>query len=124
MKVLVDESLQHELARLLNEAGHDAVHVADLGLRGAPDDEVLATGASSGRVLITADTDFGTLLALSNASGPSVVLLRGPGRRVVDRLPVILAVLQSVDAQLGLGAVVTVERSRLRVRDLPIHPQD
>jgi predicted nuclease of predicted toxin-antitoxin system len=122
VKLLIDESLQHSLAHTLTKAGHDVVHVVDLGLQGAPDVEVLAAAAVADRTLVTADTDFGTLLALSNASGPSVVLLRRPGRRVTERAEVVLAVLESVEAQLARGAVVTVERSRLRVRELPIRP--
>jgi predicted nuclease of predicted toxin-antitoxin system len=64
VKLLVDESLPHEPARILNEAGHDAVLVTDLDLNGAADDDVLAAAAETGRIVVTADTDFGTLLAL------------------------------------------------------------
>ena len=42
-------------------------------------DEVLAGAAREQRVLVTTDTDFGTILALSGAAGPSVMLLRGIG---------------------------------------------
>lgn len=122
MKLLIDESLQHALARVLNDAGHDAVHIVDLDMRGAPDEDVLSTAADDGRTLITADTDFGTLLALSNAAGPSVILLRRSGRRLPERAQLILTVIELVDAQLKRGAVVTVEGSRLRIRELPIRP--
>jgi predicted nuclease of predicted toxin-antitoxin system len=64
VKLLVDESLPHEPARILNETGHDAVLVTDLDLNGAADDDVLAAAAETGRIVVTADTDFGTLLAL------------------------------------------------------------
>lgn len=63
---LVDESLQRHVADLLVDNGHDAVHVSDIGLRGAPDETVLAAADEDSRILITADTDFGTLLALSS----------------------------------------------------------
>lgn len=120
MKLLIDESLQHDLARILTEAGHDAVHVVDLGLRGATDDEVLSRAEADARIVVTADTDFGTLLALSGAPGPSVALLRRAGRRAADRARALLTVLVLVDEQLSRGAVVTVEQARLRVRELPI----
>jgi hypothetical protein len=64
MKFLVDESLSTRVAELLQANGHDAVHVADLGLLGAIDPIVMQTAADAGRVLVTADTDFGELLAL------------------------------------------------------------
>jgi predicted nuclease of predicted toxin-antitoxin system len=41
----------------------------------APDQAILAHAASSGLV-ISADTDFGELLAVTGATRPSVVLLR------------------------------------------------
>ncbi len=123
MKLLIDESLQHELTHILTEAGHDAVHVTDLDLNGAADDDVLATAAQTGRIVVTADTDFGTLLALSNAAGPSVILLRRQGRRAPERAQTVLTVLKLVAGQLTGGAVVTVEGSRLRIRQLPIRPE-
>jgi predicted nuclease of predicted toxin-antitoxin system len=120
VKLLIDESLQQDLTGILAEAGHNAVHVTDLGLQGATDDEVLARADAEGRIVVTADTDFGTLLALSGAPGPSVVLLRRPGRRSAERARAILLVLTLVDEQLNRGAVVTVEQTRLRIRELPI----
>lgn len=120
MNLLIDESLQQEIAHLLSAAGHDAVHVADRGLRGSPDDAVLLAAEREGRVVITADTDFGTLLALSNADGPSVILLRRSGRRAVERVQLILTVLELAAEQLSRGAAVTVDQARLRIRELPI----
>jgi predicted nuclease of predicted toxin-antitoxin system len=73
-----------------------------------------------GRIVATADTDFGTLLALTGAAGPSVMLLRRPSRRAVDRARTVLDVLALVHEQLSRGAVVTVEHTRLRIRELPI----
>jgi predicted nuclease of predicted toxin-antitoxin system len=70
--------------------------------------------------VVTADTDFGTLLALSGTAGPSVVLLRRAGRRAADRAQTLLTVFTLVEQRLDRGAVVTVEQTRLRVRDLPI----
>lgn len=93
MNLLIDESLQHDLARLLGQAGHNAVHVTDLGLRGAPDEALLAKAAHDDRVIVTADTDFGTLLALTGASEPSVILLRRSGRRTTERTDIVLTVL-------------------------------
>lgn len=61
------------------------MHVSDIGLRGAPDEMVLAAADEDSRILITADTDFGTLLALSRAAKPGVILLRRPGRRSAEQ---------------------------------------
>ena len=123
MKLLIDESLQHELARILTKAGHDAVHVTDLDLNGAPDDDVLAVAADTGRIVVTADTDFVTLLALSNAAGPSVILLRPTGTPRTPASADRPHVLELVAEHLIHGSVITVERSRLRIRQLPIRAE-
>ncbi len=120
MRLLIDESLQRDLAGVLSGHGHDAVHVADIGLQGAPDIDVLTKARADDRVVVTADTDFGTLLALSGASGPSVVLLRRSGRRVHERTRIVLIVLDLVADQLATGSVVTVDNERVRIRPLPV----
>jgi predicted nuclease of predicted toxin-antitoxin system len=72
VRFLIDESLSTTVARLLSDAGHDAVHVGDLGLLGAADGTVMRAASAADRVLVSADTDFGELLALGSHPGPSV----------------------------------------------------
>lgn len=122
MRFLIDESLQRHVADMLVDNGHNAVHVSGIGLRGAPDEVVLAAADEDSRILITADTDFGTLLALSGAARPSVILLRRTRRRSAERAQIVLTVLDLVSEALHRGAVITVETRRIRVRELPIKP--
>lgn len=120
MKVLIDESIQQGVADLLVQEGHDALHVVAIGLGGGSDDQVLAAAKRDGRILVTADTDFGDLLALSGESQPSVVLLRRPGRRPEERAEAIRAAFEAVGDRLESGALVVLEPHRIRIRDLPI----
>lgn len=71
-------------------------------------------------MLVTTDTDFGTILALTGAAGPNVLLLRGVGDSVSECVTAILEVLPRIDYELAQGAVVVIENDRYRIRYLPI----
>jgi predicted nuclease of predicted toxin-antitoxin system len=120
VRFLVDEALQDRLAERLADAGHDASHVRVIGMQGAMDEDVLACADRESRVLVATDTDFGTILALSGAGGPSVLLLRGIGDTIDERLRAILAAVQVVEDELMKGAVAVIERNRVRIRRLPV----
>ena len=123
MKFLLDQNVSPALIDLLSEAGHEAEHVRGLGLSEASDGEVLAATSVAGAVLVSSDTDFGELLARSNAGEPSVILLRRQdGRRASEVAGLILANLDAVAQDLDEGAVVVLDDERVRVRSLPFRP--
>jgi predicted nuclease of predicted toxin-antitoxin system len=94
VRFLLDEAIQHRLADHLAEAGHEASPVVRIGLGGASDPEVPARAAAEDRILITTDTDFPTLLALSGEQIPSVMLLRGISDSIQGRRATILSALR------------------------------
>lgn len=60
MKFLIDQNLSPEVAVLLAAAGHDAVHVRERDLQRATDEMLLYLAAHEERVVVSADTDFGS----------------------------------------------------------------
>lgn len=121
MKFLIDNALSPLLARLLGRAGHDAIHVRDIERQTAADDEILTLAKAEDRVIVSADTDFGMLLALGAENRPSFILFRQTGNRRPERqAQEILANLPAVEGQLIRGCVVVLEDTRMRVRPLPI----
>ncbi len=104
MRFLIDNNLSPILADELKTAGHDAVHVRDYGLQAATDQVVLAQARSESRVLISADTDSGTLLAREGADRLSIMLIRRlSGRRAIEQAAIILANLDVVSGDLDSG---------------------
>lgn len=121
MKLLLDANLSPEVGRRLKEAGHDAIHVGDIGLLTVTDPEILRAAVKEERILLTADADFGALLALGSLASPSVLLLRSADHlRPSEQAELIVANLPSIAEDLEKGAIVSLTRDRLRVRELPI----
>ena len=81
----------------------------------------MATATAERRILVSGDTDFGTLLYESGSNAPSVVLFRREiGRRPQEQLRVLLDNLGQLAEALREGSLIVIEDARLRIRRLPL----
>ena len=120
MKLLLDQGLPRSAVTLLNEAGFDAVHVADIGLSKADDAEILQKALADERIVVTLDADFHMLLALGADLTPSVIRTHIEGLRAAALTKLLLTVIQETESELIQGAPVTVDADRIRLRLLPL----
>jgi len=120
MKVLVDMNLSPDWARFLAEAGFEAVHWSNVGSKSATDSELMQWAAENDHVILTADLDFGAILAATHGIKPSVVQVRSdllsPG--AVGRA-VVRAIGQAHQELLD-GALISVDAAHARLRILPL----
>ena len=119
MRLLIDAALSPLVARELRDSGYDAVHVCDRGMVSARDSEIVALAELEDRIIISADTDFGTLLTLRQQTKPSFILLkRDIERRPHLQVEVLLRELPSLQEPLAAGAIVVITADRIRIRRL------
>lgn len=120
IKILVDMNLSPGWVPVLVGHGWPTVHWATVGNARATDREVMDWARANGYIVFTHDLDFGTMLALTHDTGPSVLQVRGQ-----DVLPdhvetMVIAALRQHEADLVAGALVVVDVDSCRVRILPI----
>ena len=85
----------------------------------ATDEQVMSLAVEQSRIVVSADTDFGELLARDRLGLPSVILLRR-NHRPDDQVRTILHALVDVADDLLAGAIVVIVEDRLRIRRLRI----
>jgi predicted nuclease of predicted toxin-antitoxin system len=79
MRLVLDQGVPQDAAALLRSLGYDYVHVGEIGMAKAADEEILALSLERNAVVVTLDADFHTILAVSGAQGPSVIRMRLQG---------------------------------------------
>ncbi|HQG49063.1 MAG TPA: DUF5615 family PIN-like protein [Sedimentisphaerales bacterium] len=120
IKILIDMNLSPAWAQLLQDAGWSVTHWSTVGDSKATDRAIMEWAEANGYIVFTHDLDFGTILALTHKTGPSVLQVRGQ-----DVLPdhmgnLVIAAIGQHESDLESGALVVVDESKNRVRILPI----
>lgn len=111
-----------DLVKVLNNNGFEAIHWATIGASSAADREITAWAKNNNYAILTHDLDFGTILAMSQASAPSVIQIRTQNLLSSDFQTLLINVLKQFTKELETGALITVEPNRAKVKILPIIP--
>ena len=125
MKFLIDNALSPQIASGLVEAGYDAIHVRDLNMGTSSDIDIFDLAIVEQSVIISADTDFGTLLSLRSEKFPSVILFRrGISHIPQAQLSILLRNLPNIIDLLEQGSIIIFDKNRIRTRTLPINGRE
>ena len=120
LRFLIDNALPPQLADLLEKAGYDAVHVRAYGMQAAKDEQIVERAVEEDRIVVSADSDFGAIIAAQEAERPSFILSREPDLMVArDYFAALFPALPMLASELASGCVAVFRRGRLRVRRLP-----
>jgi predicted nuclease of predicted toxin-antitoxin system len=122
VKLLVDMNLSPAWVQLLAARGWEARHWSEVGAGNAPDAELIRWAREHNHVVLTQDLDFSQILFVTQATGPSVVLLRVDNEFDDVTQHHIIAMIARAEEPLQNGALLTVSNNRARLRRLPVRP--
>jgi predicted nuclease of predicted toxin-antitoxin system len=114
MRFVADESVDLPIVQALREAGYDVTYGAELA-PGIDDATVLEEANREGRLLLTADKDFGEMVVRQQRLSTGVVLIRLAGLSNQHKATLTLrAIQENAERLIGHVAVVGVGRVRIR----------
>lgn len=120
MKILIDMNLSPDWTAAFSAAKIESVHWSTVGDPRAEDTEIIKYALTNGYVVFTHDLDFGTILALTHAAGPSVIQVRTQDIFPSHLGNTLISVIRDNESVLGQGALIVVDEARARVRILPL----
>jgi predicted nuclease of predicted toxin-antitoxin system len=120
MRWLLDQGLPRSATKYLNDSGHDAIHTGDIGMASASDSSILKLAAVESRIIVTLDSDFHALLAVSGATKPSVTRIREEGLKGEALARIVSAIALQYEVALLSGCVMSYQDGKVRYRSLPL----
>ena len=120
MKLLVDMNLSPAWVAVLNQAGWEAIHWSKVGNPRTADSEIMAWAKINGHIVFTHDLDFGSLLALTQAEGPSVIQVRTQDVTPAAMGQLVVDALRQFQKEPEAGALIFLDQARARARVLPL----
>ena len=124
MKFLLDMNLSLRWVPALAQVGYEAVPWRALGKPRASDLEIMAYARLHGFAVMTHDLDFGDLLFLLGADGPSVAQIRSEDIAVSRIVGLVVQGLACAADAIEQGALVSINPRGARVRLLPLRPTE
>jgi predicted nuclease of predicted toxin-antitoxin system len=119
-RLLLDQGLPRSAGTLLQQTGWDVVHASENGMSRASDADILKRARAEALACVTLNVDFHSLLATGGERGPSVIRIRKEGLDAAAHAVLLQGIWPRIENALSSGALVTVIKGTIRVRQLPI----
>jgi predicted nuclease of predicted toxin-antitoxin system len=120
IKILIDMNLSPEWSSVFRAVGWTATHWAEVGDPRASDRILMDWAISNDYIVFTHDLDFGTILALTHKTGPSVLQVRGEDVLPSHMANLVTEAIAQHEVELKTGALIVIDERKRRVRILPI----
>lgn len=118
MRFIIDADLPRSVADEIEEHGHEAVDVRDIGMSSARDEEIARFAFKERLCVLTADLGFADVRRYRPSEYDGIVVMRLPRHATTSFIRQLLAsFLEQIDALPDLrGKLCIVESGRVRLR--------
>lgn len=120
MKLLVDMNLSPQWVPILEKNGIHAQHWSSIGASNASDQTIMEWARSNQYIVFTNDLDFGALLVVTQAIGPSVIQVRAQDVTPQHLEQVVVSILREHATLIAEGALIIIDEGQSRIRILPL----
>ncbi|MBF2063301.1 MAG: DUF5615 family PIN-like protein [Calothrix sp. C42_A2020_038] len=120
MKILIDMNLSPDWVTLFKRYNIEALHWSTVGDPRERDSVIMEWAKNNDYIVFTHDLDFGSLLAFTGVEAPSVIQVRTQDVLPTSIENLVISAMRQFEAELELGALVTIDQAQMRVRILPI----
>jgi predicted nuclease of predicted toxin-antitoxin system len=120
LRIVIDMNLSPQWVQVLERHNWQAVHWSSVGDPRAADQVIMDWARANRYVVFTHDLDFGAILAVTQAEGPSVLQIRAQNVLPDHLERFVVAALKQYSGLLESGALIVVDESTTRARVLPL----
>jgi predicted nuclease of predicted toxin-antitoxin system len=121
LRFLLDMGISYQVAQWLNSVGHDAIHISNEGQHTLDDHLIVEKAINENRVILTADMDFGQILAFTKSNLVSVIQFRlfdlSPAN-IISKLNLVFD--NFTEEMVGDQVIITIQQNKMRIKKLPL----
>lgn len=117
MKFKVDENLPIDVAKRLNQAGHDSLTVLQQQLGGAKDNKLARVCKAEERIIITLDLDFADIRAYPPHKFAGFIVLRLKQQDRPHVMQIIEGLVKALEKDNPEQKLWIVDERRIRIRE-------
>ncbi len=116
MKLFADDCVYRKTVEAISSWGHDITTAHSAGLSGKSDEEILAYSIQEGRILITADLDFGNIRYYPPGEHRGIIVLKIKPATLAQVHNVLKKLLEQASQDYFVKTLIVVDRNKYRVR--------
>lgn len=114
---IADENISPRVVSFLRENGIAVFDIKEEGLAGTSDNDIIKLAMEAQGIVLTQDSDFGTLVFKENTKFTAIIYLRPGHVKSLDAVNILKALLdREIDVEIPFIVVAELQANRVKIR--------